>query len=102
MANEERQNEIIIARLERLPQIIKAPTADALHEQAQALVATMRAAAPFKSGRLRDSIRIEPGKHPLQVVIRAGGPLTTKYYERTTSGSDVNIGQGKGGGGGSG
>jgi HK97 gp10 family phage protein len=30
------------------------------------------------SGKLAESIRLERGRHPLRVLVRAGGPLTTK------------------------
>lgn len=49
-----------------------------LMKQARLLVTAIQAAAPARSGRLRESVRIERGKSSDTVVVRAGGPLTTK------------------------
>lgn len=55
-------------------------------EQAEDMANTMRAVVPVDKGVLKASIRIEPGKFPGQVYIKAGGPTTTKQV-RQGSGS---------------
>ena len=50
------------------------------YEQAQVLANAMKAAAPVGHDarhELRDSIRVEAGRRPLQAFVRAGGPTTT-------------------------
>src|SRR5262245_9303629 len=108
MATDEQNNEKLLRRIEKLPDIIKEPTSDALRQQAEELAALMRSVAPFKTGKLRDSIRVEPGEHSLQWVVRAGGETTTRKYSgrSATYERDVKIGSGdtagvkRGGGGG--
>lgn len=48
-----------------------------LQQEAQRVVSEMKAIAPVKTGRLRDSIRMEQGRTKATIVIRAGGPTTT-------------------------
>lgn len=64
-------------RLARLPAAAKRAARDAVYKQAEATADLMRRAAPVKTGKLRDSVRVEDGAHELQAVIRAGGSATT-------------------------
>lgn len=65
-------------------------------EQAESMAETMRAVAPEgETIKLKNSIRVEPGRKPGQVFIKAGGPTTTKPV-RSGSGNatyDYAVGQ---------
>lgn len=50
----------------------------AVFDQANALSNAQRSAAHVADGAYRDSHRVEPGRHPLQARVLAGGSLTTK------------------------
>ena len=52
--------------------------ADANQKSAQAMVDMAKRLAPFISGKLHDSIRLEPGEKFGSWLVRAGGPTTTK------------------------
>jgi HK97 gp10 family phage protein len=52
-------------------------------EQAESMAETMRSVVPVgKTGALKASIRVEPGRFPGQVLIKAGGPTTTKQVRQ--------------------
>lgn len=51
---------------------------DQVRAEARRIAGSMSFRAGFKSGKLRQSIRIEEDAANLRVIIRAGGPLTTK------------------------
>lgn len=53
---------------------------------AEAMADNMRRAVPMESGKLRESIRIEP-MPPRIVYIKAGGPLTTKPVRKGFKGT---------------
>lgn len=73
-------------KLKALPVEAKRQMAAALDKDADELVAAQKALAHFRSGKTKESIRKEPGANELQVIVRAGGPLTTKEV-RTGSGA---------------
>lgn len=65
-----------------------------VNEGADLLTGTMRTVVPRgKDGRneLAESIRKEPGRRPLQVLVKAGGELTTRRMGGTTY--DYSMGQ---------
>src|SRR5262245_10926966 len=64
----------------QLAEIAPSIQAEALTEvdkQANRLVDLMRTAVPVKSGKLRQSIRVEPGPNKVSRRVVAGGKLTT-------------------------
>ena len=67
-----------------LPKRVAARAQEVLDRQAQDLAAEIRAAAPARSGALRASIKVEPGRKPLTVAIRAGGARTKKGSDTFT------------------
>lgn len=76
-----------IQRFKRLAQElqdeIRSDAIDELNRSADELVEKMRSAAPVgRTGNLRKSIRKEAGKTATRVLIKAGGPLTTRRYQR--------------------
>lgn len=65
--------------MDRIPVEVGLALQEAVATEANEMVAAMKAAAPVKTGNLRESIRANlSSKSPLRVIIRAGGPLTTK------------------------
>lgn len=65
----------------RLPKVVAAELANAPREQGESLAAAMRRSVPTGvDGRqeLEESIRVEAGRRPLQVLVKAGGSLTTR------------------------
>jgi HK97 gp10 family phage protein len=61
-----------------LPAKVKADIQGELEKQGETLVSVMKRAAPVKSGKLRDSVRMEKTKgRELSVSVKAGGPTTT-------------------------
>ena len=64
-------------KLAAMPRATKAEIRKVLEVSATEMVSLAKSLAPVDSGDLRDSIRSEPGRHDLAVVVRAGGALTT-------------------------
>lgn len=65
--------------METLPAKVGLELQESVDEEAGQLVTAIKFAAPYKTGKLRESVRAErSSKNPLRVIIRAGGPLTTK------------------------
>lgn len=67
--------------MERLPKEVAKELRDAPHQEGERLAATMRQVVPQgidNRRELLESIRVEDGRRPLQVFVKAGGPLTTK------------------------
>lgn len=64
-------------RLLALPRAAKKAAREAVFEEAFQLANLQRRVVPVESGALRDSIRVEDGKHDLQAVVLAGGKTTT-------------------------
>lgn len=50
----------------------------AVADAAATLAATIATRAPVRTGRLRESVRVERGRVPGQLIVKAGGPLTTR------------------------
>lgn len=65
-------------KLSEMAQLPQGTIADQLNEQADKLVVDMKAAAPVRTGKLRESIRKEQGTDGRSVLVKAGGPLTTR------------------------
>jgi HK97 gp10 family phage protein len=69
--------------MERLPKDVGLQLQEAVEQEANQLVFAMRSAAPYKTGKLRASIRTGPARsNPLKFVIFAGGELTTKEVRK--------------------
>lgn len=67
------------AFLDRLSNRGQAAIEAELERQANRLADAMRAAAPDgPTGNLDQSVRVEPGAHPLERIVAAGGELTTR------------------------
>jgi HK97 gp10 family phage protein len=49
-----------------------------LQKQANGLAKAIKQAAPSDKGKLRESVRVEPGKRADSITVKAGGPLTTR------------------------
>lgn len=71
-----------VERFKRVLAALPGPAKTAIKSQlwasARFIADEMRLAAERKTGALQSSIRVEQGKGEFSVVIRAGGPLTTK------------------------
>jgi HK97 gp10 family phage protein len=65
---------------------VKKKLAQTIKEQADGLADAIKAAAPVKSGTLRDSVQVRRGKNSADLVVTAGGDATTKEVR---SGSGV-------------
>jgi HK97 gp10 family phage protein len=48
-----------------------------IKEQADGLAEAIKSAAPVKTGRLRDSVKVRRGRNTLELVVTAGGDDTT-------------------------
>jgi HK97 gp10 family phage protein len=48
-----------------------------IKEQADGLAEAIKAAAPVKTGRLRDSVKVRRGRNTLELIVTAGGETTT-------------------------
>jgi HK97 gp10 family phage protein len=67
--------------MENIPKVVAKELQRVPFEQGLVLANAMKSAVPEGTDavrELRDSIRVEPGRRPLQVFVRAGGPTTTK------------------------
>jgi len=64
-------------RIARIPENIREPIKEAVQKNAEQVAGEIRRMAPEDSGRLKQSVRTEPGRSPMAVLIKAGGPLTT-------------------------
>jgi hypothetical protein len=83
--------------LRDLPRRLRERLKKKLREQAERVADAQRAAASqhAKSGATVESIRVESGRDDLAVVIKAGGPLTTKAVGERTYRRQINIGAGE-------
>lgn len=71
--------------LRDLPFRVKRRIAAAIHEQAEALAAELRDEAPEgETGNTKESVRVRRGRNMLEVIVSAGGPLTTKPVRKGT------------------
>jgi HK97 gp10 family phage protein len=67
----------------KLQQEVAQAAVEALNDEADRLVTLMKSVAPEgETGKLKESIRKEPGANVLQVKIKAGGKLTTKEVRK--------------------
>jgi HK97 gp10 family phage protein len=62
----------------------KRELATVVQAEAERLAEAIRAAAPVKTGTLRDSVKVRRNRGSLSFTIVAGGDATTKTYERDT------------------
>ena len=56
----------------------------AIRTEADRLADAIKAAAPVKTGALRDSVKVRRTRNDLTLYVDAGGDATTKYYDRST------------------
>lgn len=78
----------------RIPKEVAAELERVPFEQGEILAAVMRRAAPQGMDgvhELQQSIRVEKGRRPLQVLVKAGGPLTTRLGKQTGRPDDYAI-----------
>lgn len=85
MARRPRRKNLSVEQFKQLmaavPKEVRKELAGGVHEAGQMLVAGMKQAVPTGiDGRheLLESIRMEEGRHLMEVAVRAGGPLTTR------------------------
>lgn len=64
-------------KLRAIPKATRVEIRGVLEKSAAEMVTLAKALAPVDSGALRDSIRSEPGKNDLSVLVMAGGEATT-------------------------
>jgi HK97 gp10 family phage protein len=58
--------------------------AEAIKAEADRLADAIKAAAPVKTGKLRDSVKVRRTRNELTLYVTAGGEATTRYYDRST------------------
>lgn len=68
----------VFAQLRKLIPAATVAMAAANRQTADEMAATAKSFAPVKTGKLRDSIRVEDGPRPGSYYVKAGGPTTTK------------------------
>lgn len=56
----------------------------AIRAEADRLAEAIKAAAPVKTGALRDSVKVRRTRNDLTLYVTAGGESTTRYYDRST------------------
>lgn len=67
-----------------------------IKEQADELASAIKAEAPVKTGRLRDSVKVRRGRNTLELVVTAGGEETTTQFQRDTAYvREVRVGRGE-------
>lgn len=86
MARRSNDLQRILRKLDRLGKQPVEKMRAALQVSAAEVVAAQKSVAPVDDGDLRDSIRTEPGAHPLQILVTAGGEATTRPVR---NGADV-------------
>ena len=77
----------LMRRLRKLPLAVRAKVAKEALLQATALAIQMKQRAGKKTGKLRDSIRIGPGKYGDRFYVKAGGKATTKPVRQSAKGN---------------
>lgn len=94
MARRSKDLSRILKKLDRLGKEPVERIRAAIDKSAAELVAAQKSVVPVDEGDLRDSIRTEPGEHPLQVVVTAGGEATTRPVRDGVDASyDYSLGQ---------
>lgn len=63
---------------------VKRELVSAIRTEADRLADAVKAAAPVRSGALRDSVKVRRTRNDLTLYVEAGGAATTKYYDRST------------------
>ena len=58
--------------------------ATVIKEQADGLADAIKAAAPVKTGALRDSVKVRRRRNDLELEVTVGGDATTRNYDRST------------------
>lgn len=69
----------------RIPKVVAQELKGSVRSEGERLAGVMRSAvSKGTDGRneLLESIRVEDGRRPLQVLVKAGGPLTTKEVRK--------------------
>lgn len=84
MAKRSKDLDRILRKLDRLGKEPVEKMRAALQVSALEVVAAQKSVAPVDDGDLRDSIRTEPGTHPLQILVTAGGEATTRPVRNGT------------------
>lgn len=86
-----------LARLARFPAELAEGLEAQVEQEAEELAAAMRANAPVgKTGRLRRSIKVLPGRHRLSRRVVMGGRLTTVKVRQGVSDRDFKRARAKG------
>lgn len=79
----------------RLPGLVQRELVQEVNAIAEELATKIKEAAPVKTGKLRDSVRVRRTKKTLEFVVEAGGQDTTVRLERNAGyAEEVTIGQG--------
>lgn len=67
-----------------------------IKQQADELAAAIKAAAPVKTGKLRDSVKVRRGRNTLELMVTAGGEDTTTEFQRNAAYQrEVKVGAGE-------
>lgn len=78
----------MLARLARVPAVVREALEDQLDEEADQLAAAIRRAAPKLTGTMARTIRARKGRRPLTRYVTVGGPETTVKIRRGVSDRD--------------
>ena len=70
-------DEAVTSWFKALPSKMQRQLARDLKDIADNLAADIKAAAPVKTGKLRDSVRVRRGRNTLELYVEAGGADTT-------------------------
>lgn len=73
------------ARLAKIPIEVRAAAATEALLQAQALGQAIQRAAPIDEGALKESVRVESGRHGDRFYVKAGGQKTTRRVRKGQS-----------------
>lgn len=63
---------------------VRRELATAIRTEADRLADAIKAAAPVRTGALRDSVKVRRTRNDLTLYVTAGGESTTRYYDRST------------------
>lgn len=61
-----------------LPFRVRRQLVEAIRQQADRVADAIRAAAPIKTGNLRNSVQVSRGRNTLELIVTAGGAETTR------------------------
>jgi HK97 gp10 family phage protein len=79
-------------KLRAIPKAARDAAMPSLLKSGDELVNAQRALVPVRSGTLRDSIRAEAHPDELKVIVKAGGPATTKPARAGHGSYDYSVG----------